>query len=254
MPSVYTHYLVARETYKLLPPDLQESLRPHLSLYFFGAQGADFCFFYRFANPRKRNLGSYLHRKGGYDAFRLLQHFSRRDTALFAYALGFITHYAVDTVFHPFVYAVSGKSLLLHSRVEGALDALYVKKYTDVKTDSFAPFFRKKLTEEETNALFLYYATVAEHASFPTIVKPSFLRAISMFNAYMPLSFSIFGERKPQLIHALFGKDGTDKKASALFQNTVEKSRSLIGAFCTAKDAHEPLPKALFGKSYLTGE
>lgn len=245
------HFLVARETYKALPTDLRAKIRPYLSLYFFGAQGADFCFFYKLTNAGKRNLGSYLHRKGGFDAFRLLKSLSAYSPQLYAYALGYITHYAVDTLFHPFVYAVSGKSLLLHSRVEGAMDSLYLKLFSPVKQKPYYTYFRKKLTEKESNELFFFYAAISEQAGFPTLIKSYFLRSISTFNTYAPLSFSVFGEKRPALVHAVFGNKNTNEEAKRLFKLAVENAVFLCEQFSSA---NESISKELFGKNYLTGK
>ena len=253
MPSVYTHYLVARETLKSLSSPLQERLRPHLSTYFFGSQGADFCFFYKFTRPKKQNLGSYLHRNGGYDSFCVLREFSPQEDGILAYALGYITHYATDTLFHPHIYAASGKSLLLHSRIEGALDALFAQIYP-LKNDGYSVYFRPKLSEEELQSLFLLYCAFNLKTNFPPLNKNSFLRAIRLFNAYLPISFSIFGERKPQLIAKTFGKKEPQKQALALFQNAVDRAKAYIEEFLSAIDSFTPLSRETFAKNYLTGE
>ena len=98
MPAAYTHFAVARETFLRLPQPLQNKIRSP-ELYFFGAQGADFCFFYRAFRPSEINFGRFLHNKGSYGFFRTLLPCAGRDGALFDYALGYLTHYAADCVF-----------------------------------------------------------------------------------------------------------------------------------------------------------
>ena len=252
MPSVYTHYLVARETLKSLSPPLQERLRPHLPAYFFGAQGADFCFFYKFTRLKKQNLGSYLHRNG-FDAFGVLRTFAPQEERILAYALGYITHYATDTLFHPHIYASAGKSLLLHSRIEGALDALFTQVYP-LEEDGYQIYFRPKLSDEALHSIFLLYCAFNVKTTFPPLNKNSFLRAIRLFNAYLPISFSIFGEKKPQLIAKTFGKNQPQKQACEVFQNAIRRSKEYIQLFLSAIENREPLPREIFAKSYLTGE
>ena len=253
MPAVYTHYIVAREAWKSLSDCEQENIRPFLSLYFFGAQGADFCFFYKFLNPQTKNLGSYLHRKGGYQAFRILKAFSVSSPAILAYSLGYITHYATDVVFHPHVYAVSKKSLLKHSRVENALDG-YFKRANKSTFDLYKEFFHKKLSPEEEHELFLVYAAIAANADFPPLTKPSFRRAIRLFNAYLPMPNVFFGDEK-HLSELSVANNASDKKtANELFVKAVVTSRQLMQEFLQAVRKNKALSFALFGKNYLTGE
>ena len=250
MPSVNTHHLVARETLQRLPAALQNRIKPYLSVYFYGAQGADFCFFYKFIRPRRRNLGSYLHRKGGYDAFSVLKSFSARDDFALTYALGYVTHYAADTLFHPHVYAAAGKSLLLHSRIEGALDVLFTSVFSHAKTR----YARPDLSEMDIHELFLIYAAITAKTDFPPLIKSSFVNAVKLFNAYLPVSFSLFGEKRPRLLAAVFGKENPQKTAVGIFRNAVEQSLLLIDEFLQAVNENAPLPRPLFGKNYLSGK
>ncbi|MBQ8284584.1 MAG: zinc dependent phospholipase C family protein [Clostridia bacterium] len=263
MPASYTHYKIARETFKKLPPALQKDVRPFLSLYFFGAQGADFCFFYRFLTTRSRNLGSHLHRNGGYDSFTVLKTFSRHNAPIFAYALGYITHYAADSTFHPYVYATAGKSPLRHSRIESALD-LHFQEKTELQ-DEYFQYFSKKLSSVEENELFLLYAAIAAKTNFPPLIRPSFSQAISLFNAYLPMPSALLkGNEKPFIAFAA----NTEKRfwrypaapmivrndnADELFEKSVLQSQRLIDSFVSAMQAQMSLPRALFGKNYLTG-
>lgn len=253
MPSVYTHHIVARETFKRLPTHLQDKIKPHLSLYFFGAHGADFCFFYKFLQPRTQNIGSFLHRKGGYDAFCVLKAFAAHDERLLAYAFGYITHYAADVAFHPFVYKASGKSLLTHSRVENAVDSLLYAAYFKNNHEGYERYFRKKLTADEENEVFLLYAAIAAKTGFPPLLRSPFSRAIQVFNAYLPLSFSFFGKSEPSALNAAFGQEPI-RCCLTVFHSSVERAGVLIERFHSALESGKPLSRTLFAKNYLTGK
>ena len=79
MPASYTHFLVAREGLKHLSLPLKNIAKQHSNLYFFGAQGADFCFFQPNFGEKMPNLGAVLHREGGFSAFEILKHYSLTD-------------------------------------------------------------------------------------------------------------------------------------------------------------------------------
>lgn len=262
MSATYTHHLVATYALSRLPTAVQTVIEPHFPLYFFGAQGADFCFFYRFLRPKAKNLGSYLHRVGGYDAFCVLTKLSARCLGLFAYSLGFITHYAADATFHPFVYAQAGKSPLKHSRIEGAMDVHF--QQSKFLPEPYAPFLRQKLTKDEALQLFAAYSLIAQKCGFPTLQFPSFLRAISLFNAYPPITSAIFPGKNSRLFKTAVNAEGlswthpstqhshTDG-ADELFEKTVDFSDELFQAFLTCVQTQTSPPKNLFGRNYLTG-
>ena len=263
MPSAYTHALIASETLRSLDPLLSEKLRRHLSLYFFGAQGADFCFFYTLPNgyASPRNLGSFLHRNG-YGAFRVCKAFSHTDEAIFAYSLGYITHYAADTVFHPYVYATAGNFPLRHSRVEEAFD-LFFKKQKD--NDEYASFFLKLPDVKERNELFLLYASIAANARLPLLNKTAFLRSFTLFNAYLSRPFPSFDEKNQLLLSELTNAHHREwthpqkpllksrEGGEELFERSLQRSVSMIREFTKAVKEKTPLSFSSFGKNYLSG-
>ena len=243
MPAAYTHQCVAWEALALLPAAIRKKIQPHLALYYFGAQGADFCFFYSILGGFSQNLGSYLHRKGGYAAFKVCKAFSV-EPPLLAYSLGYITHYAADTVFHPFVYANAGKSAVKHTRIENALDCHF--KATVSK--EAAQFFRAKLSSEEKKDLFLLYAAISARVGFPPLEPKAFYRAIRLFNAYLPPSSKLFSLKSAPLISTL------STQADELYTTAVSRAKDCAFAFCDCLKKKTPLPSEIFGKNYLTGE
>ncbi|MBQ8295102.1 MAG: zinc dependent phospholipase C family protein [Clostridia bacterium] len=265
MPSFYTHYAIARNTFLSLPSDVQNRLRPHLPLYFFGAQGADFCFFYRavrsFASNRQ-NFGSYLHRYGGRAVFTLMQTLSLRDSRLLAYALGYVTHYAADCTFHPFVYAMAGKSHVQHSRIENALDGYF--KTLDCTIDPYLQYFGKILSNEDADDLFFLFAAIAAKTGFPPLVKRAFLRALSLFNSYMGIPSALFRQNKP-LLNMLLNENkktwfypadptiSSTDGANDLFKRSVSTAQHLTNEFLFSVKHQTPLSISLFNNNFLTG-
>ncbi|MBQ8657619.1 MAG: zinc dependent phospholipase C family protein [Clostridia bacterium] len=266
MPAPYTHYSVARDAFTLFAPEIQEKILPHLPLYFFGAQGADFCFFYPTRTRKKMNLGRILHRDG-YEFFRILALFSHGDDEAFAYALGYIAHYAADTAFHPFVYHLSGKSLMKHSRVESALDRTF--RAEDKKRhgpDPFLKYFRPKLTGEYLDKIFLLYASYAAVNGYLPLTKPTFQKSVFAFNAYTGAAFGIFPQRRsPVPLRVLLNVDKTvwynpkapfltsTDGAKELYENAVRSARKYAEIFEACVKEKKAPPKESFSKSFLSG-
>lgn len=263
MPAVHTHYLVAGKTYTLLPQRLKEKIRPYLVPYFFGAQGADFCFFYKPLNTRLQNFGSYLHRKGGYAAFRVMKVFSANDDLLSAYALGYVTHYAADTTFHPYVYFTGGKSPLRHTKIENAID-VYLRERHSALEERFSSYY-KTPTKTAQNELYLLFAAIASGTPFAPLSKPAFLNAISAFGGYPNLSSALFTTKNERMISTAVNAQRrvwyypeaphiqSDENADGLFDKSVALSLSLIREFLYAAQTRKPLLYSKFGKNYLSG-
>ncbi len=266
MPAPYTHYAVAKEVFSLLGKNLQRTLLPHLPLYFFGSQGADFCFFYPTRTRNKMNLGRTLHRNG-YEFFRILSLFARSDDNALAYALGYITHYATDATFHPFVYYLSGKSLRKHSQVESALDG-YLRHVHEhgLHPDPFSDYLRPSLNEEQIDTVFLFYSAYATVNSYLPLAKSTFKKSVFAFNAYTGISLRIFGRKRLRVPISVLtnaekriwhnpkapfeqSKDGADE----LFEKSVKRAVAYIEQFQNAVSQKKAPPKESFSKSFLSG-
>lgn len=261
MPAAYTHFAVARETFLRLPQPLQNKISSP-ELYFFGAQGADFCFFYRAFRPSEINFGRFLHNKGSYGFFRTLLPCAGRDGALFDYALGYLTHYAADCVFHPYVYHLSGKSPVKHSKAEGALDFYFRDR--DIKNkpeEGFEKYFNCPIAPREASSLFMLYALAAARADRDPLIKEAFLKSIKSYRAYTRFSARMFAKEHEELLNAerkewqypddktIVMTDGADQ----MFDRAVESSILLINEFHECLVFGQPLNKDLFGKNFLSG-
>lgn len=130
MPSGYLHYRCARDA------AATANLRiPQQIAFSLGTQGPDPLFtlgiFPLRLSSKSKPYGKMLHttRTGRFlTALCTLAH--DRGPICQAYAMGFLTHYALDATVHPYVYAHSvdpkgGYSSPLHMRLEKHWDALY---------------------------------------------------------------------------------------------------------------------------------
>lgn len=128
MPNLYAHYFTGMDALQLLPPSTARRLMP--DPYRFGLQGPDFLFYYNAAplrpNPRVAALGSAIHRRHVGEFLSAMLDFvllesGRRQQAAASYMAGFLGHYALDTIAHPFVYYVT-KTSKYHTMFETLAD------------------------------------------------------------------------------------------------------------------------------------
>ena len=261
MPAAYTHFSIAKAVLQRLPKDLQNAVSSP-EMYFFGAQGADFCFFYRAFRPSEINFGRFLHNRGSYGFFHTLLPCAGRDKGLFSYALGYITHYAADCVFHPYVYHLSGKSPVKHSRAEGALDFYFRRKDAE-KEDlkRFGKYFNCTVSEKEVSSLYTLYALAAARADRDPLIKSSFVKGIRNYRAYTRFSARMFAKENEGLLNAehkewSYPDDMTKimtDGAEEMFERTVEDCLRLINEFVDCLEKKLPLRKEKFGKNFLSG-
>lgn len=141
VPAIISHYLLSERVRTALG-ELQPQLEIHRNAFLWGASGPDVFFCHRVLPFQKaRSLscfGSRMHNEPAHRLLNALVEYARaaRDDIAMSYALGFITHYAFDSVAHPFVLYFSGQmsyrqpekhSSICHNELEAALDSLFLR-------------------------------------------------------------------------------------------------------------------------------
>lgn len=116
MPEGYTHVRTA-----LKAAELAEYTPGFPAAFAAGANGPDILFAYQLWRPKYKRtpdlptLGNIMHRnKTGAFLLHLVQ--NAATPAQQDYALGFLTHYAVDSTVHPYVYACMAQGAPYHCR------------------------------------------------------------------------------------------------------------------------------------------
>lgn len=113
MPALITHHLFGERSSSLLPEGLVTS-EEELLAFLLGNQGPDPFFFRVLTTPERgeaaRRLAHEMHDGRVAPAFEALRegvsHLPERDAGIGrAFALGMLSHYALDRAAHPFVYA-----------------------------------------------------------------------------------------------------------------------------------------------------
>ena len=134
MPSQLTHRFAALRIYERLPENVRAEISS-LPFYDLGAQGPDLFYFLRPYTDRGR-LGRRMH---GENAFEAAAAFAgcARSPREFSYTAGYVTHCALDSVFHPYVFGITEKllergysdKLSLHGYIASDLDTYLAEKY-----------------------------------------------------------------------------------------------------------------------------
>ena len=128
MPTTYTHHLFGKEVYQLLPNDIKEVIDQGKSLYLTGVHGPDILFYHK---PYCRNhISDVGYRMHGETAFSFFEQSARiyqesEDPLLAAYLLGFVCHYILDSVCHPYVTEYETAMNVSHAAIETELDRFY---------------------------------------------------------------------------------------------------------------------------------
>lgn len=153
MPAIITHHLFGEQSATLLPEGMVSS-EEELLAFLLGNQGPDPFFFRFFGTPKQiKNsmaLGHKMHEQQMYKAFSALRdgvsHLPARDAQVGrAFALGVLSHYALDRAAHPFIYAqehaiiganaeLRGSGSEVHAVIESEIDSwmLWQKRHSTV--------------------------------------------------------------------------------------------------------------------------
>lgn len=159
MPDLVTHTYFA----EMIMTHLTENMKRHITnkdLFLFAAAGPDPFFFYRFLNKSKnkeiREFGNLMHtEKTGYFLINLIHEINNNEVKfkdikmdvtlseykdeLFSYLCGFISHFALDSKVHPYIFHKTGQydnqneSTLIfrgsHTKLERAIDCKIIRSY-----------------------------------------------------------------------------------------------------------------------------
>ncbi len=130
MPSSYAHYRFGSQMLPRLPEDALEAARACRDLYDLGTHGPDIFFFYRpVLDTPVRQAGKRMHSVCPKPLFegvaRRLRLKPRPEGT--AYLYGLLTHYALDSVCHPYVKQAQEAGIACHIEMETEFDRLLLE-------------------------------------------------------------------------------------------------------------------------------
>jgi len=178
MPGFITHSLFAEEVYSdLKDKALKRQINKRMNLFYLGAQGPDLFFYYK-VKPWKKydgveKLGFIMHyTKTQFFFIESLNYikglkYKNKDaySELMVYIAGYICHFALDSITHPFIHYTAGiytkknnstfKYHIYHKKLESIIDVIMLMLKEDKKASSFKSF---KMIENISK----YYGTLKD--------------------------------------------------------------------------------------------
>lgn len=135
MPTTYAHDLFGKMVYHRLDPEIQEKIKKYQTTYQIGLHGPDILFYVRpFHKNRFNQMAHRLHREeaaGFFERGRELYQKTGNEEIL-VYLLGFICHFMLDSICHPYISEYMKKTGARHDEIETEFDrALMVRTGKD---------------------------------------------------------------------------------------------------------------------------
>lgn len=126
MPALYAHDRFGLRVKEQMNPDLVGIAARNDAMYRMGLQGPDIFFFYHpWKMNRIRRYGSRLHESDAAPFFRHALSVVRRygrESGEYAYLLGFICHFVLDSECHPYIEKYIQQSGVAHIEIEEELE------------------------------------------------------------------------------------------------------------------------------------
>ena len=118
MPAIYAHDRFGAKVSELVNGQLKDTIHAHYTQFQIGLQGPDIFFFYRPWSKNKVNqYGTHLHGISAYPFFKhalLVVRKKGRGSKEYAYLMGFICHFILDSECHPYVEKMIGETGVQH--------------------------------------------------------------------------------------------------------------------------------------------
>lgn len=130
MPTTYAHYSFGDKCIRTMPLEYKTIVEKYRDLFDIGVHGPDF-FFYDLKEPDVVAYGSDMHcypARSFFERCRIVYKTHEEKQAILAYILGFITHFALDSFCHSYVYVKQEVSKLTHGKIEAEFDRHLIEK------------------------------------------------------------------------------------------------------------------------------
>lgn len=152
MPALYAHNRFGTDVSARLDDELKTTVKKHYTQFRIGLQGPDIFFFYR---PLKKNpvskMGYGMHDEFADTFFAKSADVIRkkgRDSREYAYLLGFLCHFILDSECHPYVEEMVQKIKVGHMEIEGEFEKYLLRE--DDKDALAYPVARYVPTDDST--------------------------------------------------------------------------------------------------------
>lgn len=176
MPALHTHYKFGQDVLNELNKSLQNDIKSNISYYNMFNQGFDNLYYYLFNWKYYRTFGIQAHKKNIDLFFKNIFKFIKNNnlennSEITNIIYGFINHYTLDTLLHPYInYQVKNLDIP-HTKIEFMLDS---KLTSDTSSKFYKTLIPKvKFTNELTNLLNVVFEHTYEEKNIGKIFNKS---------------------------------------------------------------------------------
>lgn len=128
MPAFFAHYQFGEQVLTQLDGELKELIEKHKKEFLIGLQGPDVFFYYR---PWKENdvveYGKHLHVTPARWMFQRGMYNGRYSSA-YAYMLGVVCHFALDSMCHPYIDEYEKITGVSHMEIESEFEKMLLRR------------------------------------------------------------------------------------------------------------------------------
>lgn len=262
MPSLYAHYLFGQDALGQLDPEARAIAQAHANLYALGLQGPDIFFYGSIIGPKSIGLfGHNLHYRSlngileeittdlGAKSGRIWGALPYPEVA---YLMGFIGHFVLDSLCHPYVFKVQ-RNMVNHFALEADWDQFLLAQKTETPWKiSMAPFvetekedrliltnvyraYQKKISPAKVRYSARSIYRIHKHLAFPNRLKYRFLAWIMERLKINPdyLAMFILPPEKGERIHLNWPERPKDsiEILQGLYQDALSLYPKLISNF-----------------------
>lgn len=253
MPAVYAHFLFGMEVLRQLPPDVRSIVEKHRQEYCLGLQGPDIFFYYRpFRKNPVNRTARLVHRA---TASEFLKHAesvlgSTDDDRAFAYIMGFICHFVLDSSCHPYIKQTMRDCGPSHTEMELEFDRFLICAQR-LGTAQLSPKRMLAVDPEACAPVSLFYPGIAPKQVYKS--ARTMQHCLSALHSHRKttrlmlraLSFSL---RSLRILSGLVEDSVTgarcrdsDRVLQSVFSGSVKDAAELIAGFGRSLNGREPL-------------
>lgn len=132
MPSLYAHNRFGKCVTEKLDGEIKDVVKKHYRQFSLGVQGPDILFFYRpFMKTAVSKCGYGMHDEFADPFFEKAAEVIRkkgRNSREYAYILGFICHFALDSECHPYVEKMKEEINVSHMEIESEFEKFLLRR------------------------------------------------------------------------------------------------------------------------------
>jgi len=167
MPTTYAHWRFGQKCLETLPDNLKNICEKYRSLFDLAVHGPDI-FFYDLSDPAMNTFGSNYHHNPGVFAFKEFKEAYQKhpdDERTIVYILGFLTHYAFDSMAHGYIERTREVWPVSHNKIESEYDRHLIE------SDGYKYFDRAKSLKpsKECAKVISYFFNYSEEQIYKTI-------------------------------------------------------------------------------------